>query len=100
MTSILRFKRFIWLAIVISATTVLGMGAHAEWLADKTRRIAQSTTQAPAAEKPATSTDDQKTESSTAEKKEAEKKSKASPKNFRPSEQIEAEQAVDFPYDI
>jgi hypothetical protein len=98
--SILKFKRLIWLTIIISAITVLGMGAHAEWLADSTRIIAQSTTQAPAAEEPAASTKDQKAESSTAEKKEAENKSKTPRKSFRPSEQIEAEQAVDFPYDI
>ena len=76
------------------------MDAHAESLADTTKMIAQSTTQAPAAEKPAAPTKDQKAESSTAEKKEIEKKGKTPLKDFRPSEQIEAEQAVDFPYDI
>jgi hypothetical protein len=93
-------------AIVIAVMAGSPMMAYAEDLPETTNRrpaavmIAQNATQPPASHEPATSTEDQKTESSTAEKKEAEKPSKTPLKNFRPSEQIEAEQAVDFPYDI
>ena len=62
--------------------------------------VAQSSTQTPASQEQEKSPESQKSESATEEAKESTEPEKKSLKNFRPSEQIEAEQAVDFPYDI
>ena len=107
----LRFKRFLIITVALA-----GFGVIAKWVvpaAATHQAMSGQKQKAPAAvivaqSAPQTSTgqeatplpESQKSEAKTAEKDEsAEPKTKAL-KNFRPSEQIEAEQAVDFPYDI
>ena len=62
--------------------------------------VAQSTTQTSTQEKTETPAEDRGSESQTQEKDKSAAPKKKKLKDFRPSEQIEAEQAVDFPYDI
>ena len=62
--------------------------------------VAQSETQTTTKEKTAPSSESSASESKTQEKKESAGAREKPLKEFRPSEKIEAEQAVDFPYDI
>ena len=62
--------------------------------------VAQSTPQTSTRPTPETAPENQESESKTEEKKEATSIKKKPLKDFKPSEKIEAEQAVDFPYDI
>ena len=62
--------------------------------------VAQSETQTITKEKTAPSSESSASESKTQEKEESDESQKKPLKEFRPSERIEAEQAVDFPYDI
>ena len=62
--------------------------------------VAQNETQKSANNENSTSSEKETGESSSDEKKETGGAKKGPLKDFRPSEQIEAEQAVDFPYDI
>ena len=62
--------------------------------------IAQSETRTTTKEKTAPSSESSAPESKTQEKKESAEAREKPLKEFRPSERIEAEQAVDFPYDI
>ena len=62
--------------------------------------IAQSETRTTTQEKSAPSSESDVPESKTQEKKESDEAREKPLKEFRPSERIEAEQAVDFPYDI
>ena len=62
--------------------------------------VAQSETRTTTKEKTAASSESSAAESKTQEKKESAGTQEKPLKEFRPSERIEAEQAVDFPYDI
>ena len=62
--------------------------------------VAQSETQKTPKEETAPSSESSASESKTQEKEESAGAQEKPPKAFRPSERIEAEQAVDFPYDI
>ena len=62
--------------------------------------VAQNETQTATNDKNAPSSESKKPESKTDEKKESTGVKKKPLKDFQPSEKIEAEQAVDFPYDI
>ena len=62
--------------------------------------VAQNETQNATNDENSTSSEKEAAESSSDEKKESGGAKKRPLKDFRPSEQIEAEQAVDFPYDI
>lgn len=106
-----RFKRF---AIITFA--LAGLGVVAKWVvpADAANQVlsgqkqkapaavivAQSATQPSTGQEAAPLPEGQKSEAKADEKDEAAEPKKKALKNFRPSEQIEAEQAVDFPYDI
>jgi len=62
--------------------------------------VAQNETQTTAGDNNATAPENNKPESETDEKKAPAGADKKPSKDFQPSEKIEAEQAVDFPYDI
>jgi hypothetical protein len=62
--------------------------------------VAQNEAQTATGEKSAPSTESREPETKAGEAQESTATPKKSLKNFKPSEQIEAEQAVDFPYDI
>lgn len=62
--------------------------------------VAQNETQTATDEKKAPSTEGREPEAGTEEAQESSAGKKKPLKDFQPSEQIEAEQAVDFPYDI
>jgi hypothetical protein len=62
--------------------------------------VAQNEAQTATDEKNAPSTESKEPESKAGEAQESTAAPKKSLKDFKPSEQIEAEQAVDFPYDI
>jgi len=102
------------LAIII--VTILGFGVIANWAVpadpsyqplpdqkqSKQQRmvVAQSETRTTTKEKTAPSSESSASESKTQEKKESAGTQEKPLKEFRPSERIEADQAVDFPYDI
>ena len=95
------FKR---LAIV--GVVLLGFLAIANWAAGTGSSnsyavvVAQNETQTATDEKNAPSSQGKESETQTDEKKESTDATQKALKDFQPSEQIEAEQAVDFPYDI
>jgi hypothetical protein len=62
--------------------------------------VAQSSTPTATPKKTETPAENQRSESQTEEKEKSTEPRAKKLKDFRPSEQIEAEQAVDFPYDI
>ena len=62
--------------------------------------VAQSSTPTSTPQKTETPAENQRSESQTEEKEKSTEPREKKLKDFRPSEQIEAEQAVDFPYDI
>lgn len=62
--------------------------------------VAQNETQTTPQEKTVPSSESNASESQTQEKKKSAEAKKKPLKDFQPSERIEAEQAVDFPYDI
>ena len=68
--------------------------------APKPVTVAQSENQTTAPQRDSSSSESQPSESQAEEKKETTAPKNRKLKDFRPSEQIEAEQAVDFPYDI
>ena len=108
------FTGFKKLAII--SVTILGLGVIANWalpagpsyqpLPDQKQSkqppvlFAQSQTQTTTQEKTAPSSESSTSESRNQEKKESDEAREKPLKEFRPSERIEAEQAVDFPYDI
>ena len=100
----------------IITVTILGLWVTASWavpadllyqsLPDQKRAkqhpavIAQNETRTTPQEKTAPPSESSASESKTQEKKESEGAQQKPLKEFRPTERIEAEQAVDFPYDI
>lgn len=102
------------LAYFIVAIAGMGMVANAIASADATNTfravqksktleavtIAQSTTQTSEPQEKTSPSEADPAESKAAEKNESPAPTKKPFKKFRPSERIEAEQAVDFPYDI
>jgi hypothetical protein len=107
----LRFKR-----LTIATLAMAGFGMVAVWgvpadaadqvLSDQKQKapaaliIALSAAQKPDPQETGTLPEGQKSESQKDEKGEAAAPRQKSLRDFTPSEQIEAEQAVDFPYDI
>ena len=108
------FKGFQKLAIITVA--ISGFGVTANWTVtagpldqllpghkpykQHSVVVAQSETRTTAEEKTAPPSESAGSESKTQEKKELPGAKEKPLKEFRPSERIEAEQAVDFPYDI
>jgi hypothetical protein len=92
------------LAIIVVA--LLGFWVIVKWdaRADTSNpyrvAVAQNETQTTTDEKKASSPISKESESKTDEKKESTGVKEKPLKDFKPSERIEAEQAVDFPYDI
>ena len=62
--------------------------------------VAQNQTQTATSEKNTSSPEGKESEANTDEEKESTEAKEKPLKDFKPSERIEAEQAVDFPYDI
>ena len=95
------FKR---LAIVVVAMLGFLVTANGDVQADASNphriTIAQNETQTATNEKNASSPTNKEPESKADEKKESTSAKEKPLKDFKPSERIEAEQAVDFPYDI
>jgi hypothetical protein len=95
------FKR---LGIISAALLVFAAGINLAVRADSSDQdtpiIAQNETQPAADEKNATATESRETGIKAGEAQESTAAQKRLLKDFKPSEQIEAEQAVDFPYDI
>ena len=71
-----------------------------KWSDDYAVIVAQNETQTAPSDKGAPISQSKETESKTDKKKESSDAKKKPLKDFKPSERIEAEQAVDFPYDI
>ena len=92
--------------LAIIAVALLGFLVIVKWdvQADTSNpyrvTVAQNQTQTATNEKNASSPASKKPESKADEKKESTSVKKKPLKDFQPSERIEAEQAVDFPYDI
>jgi hypothetical protein len=99
--TIAEFKK---LAIIAAAflgfLVVVIWDARADTSNPYTVTIAQNETQTTTNEKTASSPVSKEPESKTDEEQESADVKKKPLKNFQPSERIEAEQAVDFPYDI
>jgi hypothetical protein len=91
--------------LTIISVALLGVVAGINWAARAadsldTLIVAQNETQTATDEKKAPSTEGREPETRTEEAQESTAGNKKPLKDFQPSEQIEAEQAVDFPYDI
>ena len=71
-----------------------------KWSDEFTMIVAQNETQTAPSDKEAPMSESKETGSKTDNKKESSDAKKKPLKDFKPSERIEAEQAVDFPYDI
>ena len=91
--------------LTIISVALLGVVAGINWAARAadsldTLIVAQNETQTATDEKNAPSTESTEPEIKTDKSQESTAAKKRPLKDFKPSEQIEAEQAVDFPYDI
>ena len=92
--------------LTVLAAALLGFLIVIKWdaradSADSYRAtVAQNETQTTRGDKNTPSPEGEETESGTEDQKESSGAKKEPLKNFQPSERIEAEQAVDFPYDI
>ncbi len=106
-----RFKRFAFITLALAAMGMVIDGIIPVDAVDPimgvqdaktptTIIVAQSPTQTSTKEKTETPAEGRGSESQTKEKDKSASPKKKKLKDFRPSEQIEAEQAVDFPYDI
>ena len=71
-----------------------------KWSDEYTMIVAQNETQTAPSDKGAPMSESKESKSKTDNKKESSNAKKKPLKDFKPSERIEAEQAVDFPYDI
>ena len=92
--------------LTVLGFTLLGFLIVLEWEARAVSSnpyrvtVAQNETQKTAGEKNTSSPKGKESESNTDEKKKSTGVKEKPLKDFKPSERIEAEQAVDFPYDI
>jgi hypothetical protein len=92
--------------LTVIGVAILGFVAGINWAAraessdQDTPIVAQNETQTATDEKNAPSTESKQSEIKPGEAQESTAAKKRPLKDFKPSEQIEAEQAVDFPYDI
>ena len=92
--------------LTIISVALLGLVAGINWAAraesshQDTPIVAQNETQMATDEKNAPSTESTEPEIKNDKSQESTAAKKRPLKDFKPSEQIEAEQAVDFPYDI
>ena len=71
-----------------------------KWSDEYALIVAQNETQTAPSDKGAPMSESKESKSKTDNKEESSKAKKKPLKDFKPSERIEAEQAVDFPYDI
>ena len=98
------FPYFKWLAIISVALLVFMAGTNGAARADAPNQdpaiVAQNETQTPKSDTNAPSSQGKESDTQTDENKESTDAKEAPVKAFQPSERIEAEQAVDFPYDI
>ena len=95
------FKRLVIIMVaLLGFLVVVNWAARAGTSNPYTVIIAQSATQTATDEKNAPSPASKEPESKTDEKQDSTGDKKKPLKDFHPSEKIEAEQAVDFPYDI
>jgi hypothetical protein len=89
--------------LVIICVALLGFVAGINWAAraeSSDQVVAQNETQTTSGEKKAPPTESKEPAVKTGETQESTAAQKRPLKDFKPSEQIEADQAVDFPYDI
>ncbi|MEJ2729384.1 MAG: hypothetical protein P8185_12895 [Deltaproteobacteria bacterium] len=92
--------------LTLISVALLGFVAGINWAARAESSyqdraiIAQNETQTATDEKNPPSTESKQPEIKTGEEQESTAAQKRPLKDFKPSEQIEADQAVDFPYDI
>ena len=95
------FKRLLIISVLLLGFVAgISWAARAESSDQDMPIVAQNETQTATGEKNATSTESKEPEIKTGETQESTSAQKKPLKDFKPSEQIEAEQAVDFPYDI
>ena len=95
------FEKLIVLAVaLLSFLVVIKWDARADSSNSYRATVAQNETQTTTGEKSASPSQSKEPESKTDEEKESTGAGKKPLKDFQPSERIEAEQAVDFPYDI
>jgi len=98
------FPYFKWLAIISVALLAFMAGTNGAARAAAPNQdpviVAQNETQTPKSDTNAPSSQGQESDTQTDKDKESTDATKKPLKDFQPSEQIEAEQAVDFPYDI
>jgi len=95
------FKKLAIIGIVLLGFLVIAKwNARADTTNSYKATVAQNETQPATDEKNAPSSTSKEPESKTDEKKESTGVAAKPLKDFQPSEKIEAEQAVDFPYDI
>ena len=95
------FKRLAIIGVALPGFLVIAnLAARAETSNPHTVIVAQNETQTDTNEKNTPSPVSKEPESKTDEKKESTGVAAKPLKDFQPSENIEAEQAVDFPYDI
>jgi hypothetical protein len=105
------FKKLAMITVAISGFGIIpnwsaSAGPSYQMLSDQEQAqqhravVAQNETRTTTKEKTAPSSESSASEPKTQEKKESAEDQEKLLKDFRPSERIEAEQAVDFPYDI
>jgi len=95
------FKRRAIMGVgLLGFLVIVNWSARADTLNPHTVLVAQNETQTATNQKNAPSPASKAPEPKTDEKKESSGVQKKPLKDFQPSEKIEAEQAVDFPYDI
>jgi cytoskeletal protein RodZ len=95
------FKKLTVLAVaLLGFLVVIKWDARADLSNSYRVTVAQNETQTTSGEKDTPAPEGEESEPSTEEKKESAGATEKPLKNFQPSERIEAEQAVDFPYDI
>jgi hypothetical protein len=95
------FKKLAVLAVaLLGFLVVIKWDARADSADSYRATVAQNETQTTNGEKSVTPSVSKESESKTDEEKESTGVGKKPLKDFQPSERIEAEQAVDFPYDI
>ena len=111
MTKFLELKKRVIIAIAalsflvaahqtICAETLNSTASEGKWSHSHTKMIAQNETDTSAGDKETPASENSESKSKTDNKKKSSTAKKQTLKDFKPSERIEAEQAVDFPYDI
>ena len=95
------FKKLTVLTVaLLGFLVVINWDARADLSNSYRVTVAQNETRTTSGDKNTPAPEGEESESNTEEQKESTGDKKKPLKNFQPSERIEAEQAVDFPYDI